>query len=203
MIGVTGATGRLGGRVAPARGRRPGAAAARPRPGSRPLVAGQFGGAGVVQRRGRRPRRARRRVRAVLGVRGGTPIGSTSIATSWRQRPPPASSTSSTRRSSEPRRLHVHPGPRPLRDRAAHPGRRDAHTFLRDNFYPDFLPLLRGRGRRHPRARRRRPGGRGRARADIARRRHRRAAGPRGPRRPRPTTSPDRRRSRLDEVAPC
>ena len=34
------------------------------------------------------------------------------------------------------------------------------YTFLRDNFYLDFLPLLAGRGRRDPRTRRRRRDGR-------------------------------------------
>ena len=42
-------------------------------------------------------------------------------------------------------------------------------TFLRDNFYLDFLPLMVGRGRRHPWAGGRRPGVRAVARDDVAR----------------------------------
>ena len=125
MIGVTGATGRLGGRVA----RRLAAAGLEQRllvrdPARAPSLAGSsvaqasFSDADAVR----------------AGLDGVSVLFLVSAAedadrldqhrTSWRPRPPPASSTSSTPRSSAPRRLHVHPGPRPLRDRAAHP--RDA-----------------------------------------------------------------------------
>ena len=89
--------------------------------------------------------------------------GCSSTAPLWTRRPLPACSTSSTPRSSarQPDSTFTLG-----RDHFATEERIKAsgmdYTFLRDNFYLDFLPLAGRRGRRHPRTgRRRRDGSRG------------------------------------------
>ena len=87
------------------------------------------------------------------------PTGSTSTARSSTRRPRPACGTSSTPRSTARRPTASFTLGRDHFATEEHIRASGvAFTFLRDNFYLDFLPDDRRRGRRHPRAGRRRDG---------------------------------------------